>query len=333
MSTFIYQGGLSLVGRSGVGKAIMHQKEALRRAGDDVRTSEDSTTSIVHINTVFPDSLMTVMKARAKGWKVIFHAHSTMEDFRGSFPLSNLLAPLFRRYLTFCYGLGDIVITPTDYSRRIIESYGLKRPIIPLSNGVDTGYFIRDEYKGMKWRRSRGYSPDEKIVVTAALPIERKGILDFIELARRLPDIRFVWFGSLGKALIPHKVRRAMAEAPSNVSFPGFVTQDELVAAYSGANCFLFLSREETEGIAVLEALSCGIPAVLRFIPAYEALEREGLGPCLFHNLEDIEKAIRRITDGDVENLSIIERSIAERRDIAQIGNRLIEIHASLESV
>ena len=124
-----------------------------------------------------------------------------------------------------------------------------------------------------------------------------------------------------------------MAEAPSNVSFPGFVSQDELIAAYSGADCFLFLSLEETEGIAVLEALSCGIPAVLRSIPAYGTLERDGLSCCLFSSLEEIEEAVRRILCGQVEGLRERELTVAAKRDILQVGLALREIHRSLETV
>ena len=35
-----------------------------------------------------------------------------MEDFRNSFLGSNLLAPLFKRWLILCYRQGDVVITP-----------------------------------------------------------------------------------------------------------------------------------------------------------------------------------------------------------------------------
>lgn len=52
-----------------------------------------------------------------------------MEDFRRSFRGSDRLAPLFRKWITFCYSLGDVVLTPTEYSRRLLESYGLKPPV------------------------------------------------------------------------------------------------------------------------------------------------------------------------------------------------------------
>ena len=64
-----------------------------------------------------------------------------MEDFRNSFIGSNRFAPLFKKWICFCYGFGDIVITPTEYSRGLLESYGIQKKIYAVSNGVDTEFF------------------------------------------------------------------------------------------------------------------------------------------------------------------------------------------------
>ena len=147
MSVFIYQGGLSLVKRSGVGQAIAHQRQARREAGIIARGKADSDTSVIHLNTVFPDSLIMALVARIRGWKVVYYAHSTAEDFRMSFPLSDSLAPLFRRYITFCYSRADVVVTPTEYSRSLISGYGVKAPVYAISNGVDITRFRKDREK------------------------------------------------------------------------------------------------------------------------------------------------------------------------------------------
>ena len=138
MRVFIYGGGLRLVGKSGVGQAIFHQREMLRRARIETTHHWLQKAGAVHINTVLPDSVLAALTAKLLGRKVVYYGHSTMEDFRGSFRGSDKLAPLFRRWITFCYGLGDVVLTPTDYSRRLLEGYGLKPPVYSISNGVDT---------------------------------------------------------------------------------------------------------------------------------------------------------------------------------------------------
>lgn len=190
--------------------------------------------------------------------------------------------------------------------------------------------FARNRNRGVYFRKKYGFCADDKIVVTAALPIERKGINEFIELARRMNDVHFVWFGSLEAILIPRKIKAAIAAAPSNVHFAGFVTQAELAGAYSGADCFLFMSREETEGIAVLEALSCSIPVVLKDIPAYSGLAEEGLDVCLFHTLDECEERVRHVLSHDMSALSEKERSLAKERDLSLIWQRLREVYQQI---
>ena len=111
MSVYLYPGGVRLIRKSGVGQAILHQQKALMAAGVPLAQTM-GTGDIVHINTVFPDSLLIALRAKLSGKKVIYYAHSTMEDFRRSFPGSNWFAPLFKRWIRLCYQMGDVIITP-----------------------------------------------------------------------------------------------------------------------------------------------------------------------------------------------------------------------------
>ena len=85
--------------------------------------------------------------------KIVFHAHSTMEDFKNSFMFSNLLAPLYKKWLIHMYNYGDLIITPTPYSKSILESYGIKKPIYAISNGIDVKQFGYDQQKVEKFKK------------------------------------------------------------------------------------------------------------------------------------------------------------------------------------
>ena len=61
MRVFIYNGGLRLVGKSGVGQAILHQREMLRRARIDTADHWCQRAGAVHINTVLPDSVLAAL--------------------------------------------------------------------------------------------------------------------------------------------------------------------------------------------------------------------------------------------------------------------------------
>lgn len=49
--------------------------------------------------------------------------------------------------------------------------------------------------------------------------MERKEILDFVELAKKLPEYKFLWFGESPLWLAPNKIRRAVKTKIPNLYF------------------------------------------------------------------------------------------------------------------
>ena len=327
MSIYLYRGGEKLVGRSGVGQAIRHQAECLSRCGLPVTDRFAPDTDAVHINTVLPDAVVTALLARLRGRKVVWYGHSTMEDFRGSFRGSDLLAPLFRRWLTFCYGLGDVVLTPTPYSRRLLAGCGLRKPVYSLSNGVDVDFFHPDAAAKDTFRKRYHLGANEKTVISVGHTIARKGLPEFLELARRMPDVRFLWFGWTDPRLVPAAITRAIRNAPPNVRFPGFVDRERLREAYQGADVFAFLSHEETEGIVVLEALACGIPTVLRDIPVYDGWLEDRKTVYKASNPGEFQRIVMDLLAGTLPDLTAAGRQAAEERSLETVGERLKDIY------
>lgn len=327
MTTHLYTGGLRLVARSGVGQAVAHQRAMLQSAGVRVTENWQEPADAVHINTVLPDSLLAALRARLRGEAVIWYGHSTRQDFRDSFVGSNLLAPLFGLWLRLCYNCADVVLTPTPYARRLLQQSGLRPPVIALSNGVDTGFFAPSAQRRSSFRWAYGLREEDKVVVTAGHYMERKGILDFIELARSLPQVQFFWFGYTDPSLVPAKVRRAMAGAPANLAFPGFVSQAALRDAYCGADAFVFCSREETEGIVVLEALACGVPVILRDIPVYEGWLRDGKEVYKAADLPGFRARVRGVLEGRLPSTAALGRAAAGERSLAALGRQLCDIY------
>ena len=327
MRIYIYSGGEKLVGKSGVGQAIRQQRECLRRAGVGTTDHWSSDAAAVHINTVLPDAVLAAVHAKLRGRKVIWYGHSTMEDFRCSFRGSNALAPLFRRWITFCYGLGDVVLTPTEYSRRLLLGYGLKKPVYSISNGVDTGFFRPDPDLRPAFRKRYDIQEGQKAVVSVGHMIARKGLPEFLELARQIPDARFLWFGWTDPRLVPQEIRDALDNAPSNVSFPGYVDRERLREAYCGADAFAFLSREETEGIVVLEALACGVPVLLRDIQVYDGWLTHGRNVYKAASSEEFYRTLSGMLDGSLPDLTAAGWDIAESRSLERIGEQLQDIY------
>lgn len=324
----LYQGGLSLVKKSGVGSALRHQEQALKQA--EVTYGIHGDYPIVHLNTIFPDSYLMALKARKEGKKVVYHGHSTMEDFRRSFIGSNVLAPLFQKWICRCYNLGDIVVTPTAYSRRILEGYGLKVPVIDVSNGVDTAFFQKSPEQKMRFRMKYGLSMRDQVVLSVGLPLERKGILEFIQMAENYPEYQFFWFGGINPLLVRWDILRAIRQAPKNCHFPGYVGRSELRDAYGGSDLFLFLSSEETEGIVLLEALAMELPILARPIGAYEGWLIDGENACLREGFPKLRDTLWEMLEERKWLYPENGRKTAMERDLKITGRRLATVYRSL---
>lgn len=270
MKVLLYAKNQQVVSKSGVGKAMSMQKEALLANGVEVTENSEDSYDVVHINTIFPSDYRMAKRAKKEGKKVVYHAHSTKEDFQNSFTGSNLIAPLFKKWIMKCYRLGDIILTPTEYSKTLLKGYGIENPVYAISNGVDTSLFSKNILAREDFRKKYGLRQDDKVIMSVGLYFERKGILDFVELAEQMPEYKFIWFGYTPDIQIPSKVRRAVHKSLPNLIFAGYVPKEELINAYSSCDLFFFPSYEETEGIVVLEALSSEIPVLLRDIPVYE---------------------------------------------------------------
>lgn len=332
MAVYMDHRGYRAVRKSGVGKALEHQCTALHSAGIPMTqrippTGSAAQTCVVQVNTVLPGSVFQAYKARARGCKVVYYGHSTMEDFRGGFVGSELLAPLFKRWICWCYSLGDVVITPTEYSRRILLGYGLKSPVFALSNGVDTGFFHPDAERAARFRARWKLAEGEKCVISVGHWMVRKGLPDYVELARRMPQVRFLWFGHTDAALVSAEVRRAMADAPRNLTFAGYVDADALCDAYCGADAFAFLSHEETEGIVVLEALACGVPVLVRDIPVYEGWLQDGVSVYKAFDLDGFERVLKGVLSGTLPALQEGGLAVARERSLQNIGRALCEVY------
>ncbi len=330
MKVLLYTGDLKLVSKSGVGEAVRHQKQIMERLGIPYTTNPKEEYDVVHINTIFPRSLLMSYKAHRQKKAVLYYAHSTMEDFTHSFKGSNFFAPLFKRWISHCYNTADVLATPTEYSKNLLKTYSLKPPIYDLSNGIDSDFFAPDEQAGARFRQKYGIPPHQKVVISVGHYIERKGITDFVEIARRLPQYEFYWFGYTNLNLVPSEIRKAITTAPDNLHFPGYVGRDELRDAYCGSDLFLFLTHEETEGIVLLEALSCGISVVVRDIPIYAQFLTHGVNAYKGKNLDAFVSLTDGVLNGKLPDTGVEGRKTACTRDIYAVGQKLLHIYEKM---
>lgn len=327
MKVLLFTEGLRLIKNSGLGRAIEHQKTALDSANVSYTTDLRDHYDVVHINTYFLKSLLFAKKMKRKGIPVVYHAHSTEQDFRNSFKFSNALAPHFKKWIVYCYNHGDIVVTPTPYSKSLLEQSGVTRPIVSISNGIDLRYYESTPEMRQNFRQKHGFSETDKVIMAVGHYIKRKGILDFVDLARKLPQYHFIWFGYTSMVEIPKEIQEAVKVNLPNLHFAGYVPAQELREAYAGVDLFFFPTYEETEGIVLLEAMAMKQNILLRDIPIYEEY-RDGQHVYKGKENADFESVIVALFNGELP--SLVEPAFQEvrKRDIATVGRELSAVYA-----
>lgn len=329
MKILLYFENEKLIKTSGIGRAMKHQMEALESQGIDYTMDPDSEDyDILHVNTYMINSSRLIAKAKKEGKKVVVHAHSTEEDFRDSFILSNQLSPIFKKIIMNVYSEGDYILTPTPYSKKLLEGYGLTQPIEDISNGIDIRRFDYDVEKIKAFRKYFSLRDEDKVVIGVGLYFDRKGILDFVEVARQLPEYKFIWFGYTPLYTIPKHIRDVVNEDhPTNVLFPGYVKGPIIEGAFSGSNAFFFPSKEETEGIVVLEALASRQNVIVRDIPVFDPWLGDKVNCYKGTSNEEFVDLIRGVVENTLPSTKEAGRKTAEQRSIEEIGKRLKEIY------
>lgn len=326
MKVLLYLEAENYLKKSGIGRAIKHQAKALSLVGQDFTTDPNDDYDLVHLNTYGLKSWLLMAKAQKAGKKVIMHGHSTEEDFRNSFIFSNLLSPLFKKYLCQFYNKADAIITPTLYSKSLIEQYGVKTPIFAVSNGIDLEQYRADSEKEAAFRQYFDIKEGEKVVMGAGLFFRRKGIDDFVKVAQAMPDVRFIWFGETNKWVIPAQVRRLVnGKHPKNLIFPGYIKGGVYEGAMTGADAFFFPSREETEGIVVLEALASRQHLVLRDIPVYDGWVDQNSAE-LATDIPGFIQALTKILAGDSNKMDAGYK-VAQSRRLETVGQALVDVY------
>jgi len=324
MRVCVYLESENLVARSGFRTAFKHHIRALQLAGVDVVTDPRSGSyDLLHLHWFGPRSLFYLKRAKRRGVKVVVHAHSVgAYDLRDSFTLVNIIAPFYDRYLRYFYGQGDYIFTPSQRAKERLMQHGLRR-IAVVSNGIDRVRHRFSERKRAEFRERFGLQ--RFTVFSAGNVIPRKGVIDFIDVAERLPEFDFIWYGYRWRKLFTFypEMHRRIAGRPANVRFPGFVP--DTPGAFSAGDLLFFPSYGENQPLVLLEAASLGRPLIVRDLPEYEGWLEHGVNCLKGRSLDDFVQLIRQVAEDRQlrDKLARGAEALAEEHRLERVGERL----------
>ncbi|WP_010621755.1 glycosyltransferase family 4 protein [Paucilactobacillus suebicus] len=266
------------VAGQGVGSAYLELVHLLHERFQDefdIKINKYGRSQISHYHTInFPFFISTFLPGRGRK---IGYVHFLPETLEGSIKIPQPFRAIFYWYVIAFYKRMDhiVVVNPSFISK--LEKVGIDRSKITyIPNFVDDQEFHEfSKDKKLALRDKYGYDQDRFMILGTGQIQERKGVFDFIQLAKDNPEIQFVWAGGFSFGRITDgytELKKVVDNPPANLSFPGIVDRDVIGEYYNMADLFLLPSYNELFPMSVLEAFSCGTPVMLRDLELYRSI-------------------------------------------------------------
>jgi 1,2-diacylglycerol-3-alpha-glucose alpha-1,2-galactosyltransferase len=260
----------------GVGSAYAEQVALIKQfLPHKFRVYENAhiQADITHYHTINPTYFLSRKHDTAKGVS-LGYVHMLPETVEHSLRLPLPARKVFYAYMLRFYKSMDYLVTVNPYFIGELEKYGVERSKVSyIPNFVSKEKFHPLPDEEIRSIKAKYGIPQDKFVVMSAGQLQvRKGAFDFLALAKKMPDICFVWAGgfSFGRLTDGYdKLKKAFENPPPNLKFLGIIPREEMNGIYNAADVMMLASFEELFPMTILEAMCVGKPVLLRDLDIY----------------------------------------------------------------
>jgi len=259
----------------GVGSAYLELMKLLKEDGMDdfeIYLNKGTKYDIIHAHTVEPRNYL---KLKFSKNPTVAYVHFLPDTLDGSIKLPKFAFGIFKKYVIKFYKNADYLVVVNPIFKNDMVKAGIdKDKITYIPNFVSKEMFYKKEKKEIENIRKKYNIDKKKFVVLGAGQIQnRKGVLDFVEVAKKLPDIEFIWAGGFSFGGITdghHDLKKVMENPPKNVKFLGIIPRDEMNDLFNASDLLFVPSYNELFPMTILEAISTDTPILLRNLELYE---------------------------------------------------------------
>ena len=204
---------------------------------------------------------------------------------------SYLFFPFYHLLERIQYKRSNIITISKSSKRDLVKYYGLKEKfisVIPI--GIDIKKFNIANYS-KKIRETYG----NNILLYTGLMIPRKRIPILLKamsyVIKEIPDAHLILTGD-GLLLEPLKNLTYSLKIQENVTFLGFLNDNELLKYLTTSDIFVFPSELEGFGQVILEAIASGTPVICSNKPPMCELVKHGGITFRLNNSKDLSNKI-----------------------------------------
>lgn len=251
-------------------------------------------------------------------------------------PVHKQVRRFLRKYLSNFYNKCEYITCPTKTVAKDLLTWGVKSPIVPISNGVDLDRFF--SFSNIKDIYLKYHLPSNPIVLYAGRVDKDKQIQVFIEsIPHVLKEVNAHFLiAGMGDEIPKMKKLAKKLEIEQEISWIGWIDRntDELARIYQVADVFAIPSPIETQSIVTMEAMASGSPIVGANSGALPELIKNSKNGFLFKPGDSIDLAkniVKILKDKKLqEKMSKASIEIVSEHQIEQSFKKIKEIYSKV---
>lgn len=260
----------------GVGSAYIEQVNLVKEELSDyfdVRINSKKKADIVHVHSVNPSFYLRFKK---KNGIRVMYCHFLPETLIGSIKLPKLFFNIYCKYVMSFYRKAEYLVVVNPIFIQDLVKLGVKEDHIKyIPNYVSNKQFHPISAEEVLTVKEKYNTPKNKFIVLGCGQVQtRKGVMDFVEVAKNNPDIEFVWAGGFSfKAITDgyNELKKVYENPPyPNIHFIGIIPRTEMNDIFNMADCLFMPSYNELFPMSILEAASVHKPILLRDLELYK---------------------------------------------------------------
>lgn len=286
---------------------------------------------VVHLHT-FGSSVWR--KLLQRGPKKVVSAHVIPASLVGSIILARYWLFAMRWYLRWYYNKADKVLAVSGVVAQVLHDE-LRVPtnkIETFYNTIDMRRYVRTAAQKRAARDKLGIAADAFVVLGNGQVQPRKRLDVFVQMAKQLPDVQFIWVGGIPFKQLGadyQKMHQLMTHTPKNLRVTGVMPHSDVADYFAAADVFCLPAEQENHPMCVLEAASSSVPIILRDIPEYDDTFMQDAIRC---QDDDFAAAVVRLRDDKAYYAATQAgtAAIAARFDSAAAAERLVQLYREL---
>ncbi|NBC94834.1 MAG: glycosyltransferase [Deinococcus-Thermus bacterium] len=250
---------------------------------------------VVHVVNPVVLGLWGTLVARQRGLPLLASYHTDITQYAKHLKLP-FLSPISDRFLRDVHNQAHVNLCTSTPMVNSARGLGIQRVRL-WPKAVDTRLYHPSKASAeMRDRLTDGEPEKPLMLYVGRLSLEKR--LGWLYApVTQLPGVRLALVGS-GPA--EDELRRRFADTPT--VFTGYLSGDDLAAAYASADVFAFPSDTETLGFVAMEAMASGVPPVGARAGGVPDVIRHGENGLMFTpgDLGDLTEQLRRLLTDDV---------------------------------